>query len=112
MTSRGRYLRNSFARASAGLEAVEQPPVGQVERDADRRAQRFRRPPGLGQADFRARRQRRRLAVGQVNDAHPVALPGQLRQRAAAGDFDIVGMGPTASTSTGCNNSLMENPRP
>ena len=51
------------------------------------------RPPRLGQPDVGARRERRRLAVGQVDDPDAVTLAGQAGQRPAAGDLDVVGMG-------------------
>ena len=92
-TSRGRYLRNSLAKRHAGLERIEQPAIGQVELHANVHAQRFGRSLGFGQANFRAGRSGRRLAVGQVDDAHLVALLHQPGQRAAAGDFHVVGMG-------------------
>ena len=56
-------------------------------------AEHFGRPPGLGQANLRPRGAGRGLAVGQVDDAHAIALLGELGQRAAAGDFHVVGMG-------------------
>ncbi len=87
-------LAELLGQGHAGLEGVEQPAVGQVERHADLCAEHLGRRLGLGQADFGPRRARRRLAVGQIDDSHAVALLGQLGQRAAAGDFHVVGMGP------------------
>ena len=51
-------------------------------------------PPRLGQPDVGPGRERRRLAVGQVDDPDLVTLAGQPGQRAAAGDLDVVGMRP------------------
>ena len=56
-------------------------------------AEHLGRPPGFGQPHLRPRRTGRRLAVGQVDDAHAMALLGELGQRAAAGDFHIVRVG-------------------
>ena len=93
ITSRGRYLRNSIASLHAGLERIEQPPIGQVERDAPVDAQRLGRRLGLGQPHLRPRRERRRLAVGEVDHADFVAGVDQAGQRAAAGDLHIVRVG-------------------
>ena len=93
MTILGGTCRNSLARQHAGLECVEQPAVGQVERHADRGAEHFGRLLRFGQANLRPGRQGRRLAIGQIDDADRVALLDELGQRPAAGDFDIVGMG-------------------
>lgn len=74
------------------LEGVEQTPIRQIERHADLHAQGFGRLLGFGQAHFRTGRSGRRLAVGQVDDTDAVALPHQLGQRAATGDFHVVGV--------------------
>ena len=94
ITSRGRYLRNSIASLHAGLERIEQPPIGQIERDPLVDAQHLgRRRLGFGQPHFGPRRERRRLAVGEVDDADLVAGVDQPGQRAAAGDLQVVRMG-------------------
>ncbi len=54
----------------------------------------------LGQADFGAGRLRGRLTVGQVDDAHAIALARQRGQRPSATDLDVVGVRPTAITSS------------
>ena len=77
-----------------GLEVVEEPAVGQVQVDPDVDAEDLGRPPGLLQPDVGAGRERGRLAVGQVDDPDLVALAGEPGQRAAAGDLDVVGVGP------------------
>ena len=51
----GPILAKLLGQQHAGLERVEQPAIGQVERDADGRAERFGRLLGLGQPHFRAR---------------------------------------------------------
>ena len=94
ITIRGRCLRKTLGQGHAGLEGVEQAAVGQIERHAELGPQHVGRGAGLGQADLRAGRGGRRLAVGQIDNAHAIALPGQPGQRAAAGNFHVVGMRP------------------
>jgi len=57
-------------------------------------AEHLGRGGGLGQPLLRPARPRCRLTVGEIDDAHAIALRGQERERAAAADLDVVGMGP------------------
>ncbi len=77
----------------AGLERIEQPAVRQVEQRADVYAKRFAGRLGLGHPHIRPRREGRRLAVREVDDADLVTGVHQAGERAAAGDFDIVRVG-------------------
>ena len=86
-------LAKLLGQRHAGFERIEQPAIRQIERDPHLHAERLGGRFGFGQPHFRARRARRRLAVGQVDDADLVALPHELGERAAAGDFHVVGMG-------------------
>ena len=88
----GPVLAKLLRQEHAGLERIEQPPVRQVERHTDGRPERFRRSLRFRQTHFRSRRARRRLAVGQVDNADLIALLHEFRERAAASDFDIIGM--------------------
>jgi hypothetical protein len=76
----------------AGVEGIEQPAVGEVEREALVDAELFGGGAGFGKSNFGARRERRGLAVGEVDNADAVALPDQMGERAAATDFDVVGV--------------------
>ena len=76
------------------LERIEQPAVGQVQVHPHGDSQDLGGLASLGQPDVGPGRMRRRLAVGQVNDANAVALAHQPGQRSAAGDLDVVGMQP------------------
>ena len=72
------------------LETVEQPPIGQIQYHALGGAQHAGRLLRFGQPHFGPGRTGRGLAIGQIHNADPVALRGQLGQRAAAGDLHIV----------------------
>lgn len=95
----GAILAKLLGQGHTRLKGVEQPAIGQVECHSDLHAQHLGRRAGFGQADFRAGRGRRRLAVGQIDNPHAVALLGQFGQRATTGNFHVVGMHPTAITS-------------
>ena len=92
--SSGRYFRKTFASATRASNAVEEPAIGQFQRH---------RAPGRPESRAASRASasrtsgpgllRRRLAVGQIDDADLVALFDQLGERAAAGDLDVVRMG-------------------
>ena len=77
----------------AGLERIEQPAIRQMQQRAQMNAERFAGRLGLGHPHVRPGRKRRRLAVGQVDDADLVAGVDQRGQRAAAGDFHVVRVG-------------------
>ena len=94
ITSRGRYLRNCLARATRASKVSNSRRLGRSSVTRTFAPSTSAAAAGFGQADFGPRRARRRLAVGQIDDSHAVALLGQLGQRAAAGDFHVVGMGP------------------
>ena len=85
-------LAKLFGQRHSGIEASNNRRLGRssvtrVDAPSTRRA------AGLGQANLRARRTGRRLAVGQIDNAHAIALPGQLGQGAPASNLHVVGMG-------------------
>jgi hypothetical protein len=75
------------------LEGVEEAAVGEAEMLTVDHAEGPGSGKGLGHPLLRPARARRRLTVGEVHDADAVPLRGQQRQRAAATDLDVVGMG-------------------
>ena len=89
----GSIAAEHLGQRDAGLERVEQPAIGHIEVDPPRGPQDLAGSLGLGEPDLRAGRVRRRLAVGQVDDAHGVASASKASQGAPAGDFDVVGVG-------------------
>ena len=52
-----------------------------------------RRRGRLGEPLLRATRPRRRLAVGEIHDPHPMPAGGEQGKRASTADLDIVGVG-------------------
>ncbi len=76
-----------------GFERIKQPAVGQMQQRANVDAERFAGSLSFGQPYIGPRRKRRRFAVGEVDDANLVAGVDQRGKRAAARDFDVVGMG-------------------
>ena len=48
----------------------------------------------FGQPLLRPARPRRRFAVGEIDNAHTIALGGHEGERAATADLDVVGVGP------------------
>jgi len=78
----------------AGFEGVEQPAVRQVQQRAQMDAQGFAGGLGLCHSHVGARREWRRLAIRQVDDANFVAGVDQAGERSSAGDFHIIRMGP------------------
>ena len=93
MTTFGLCLRNSIAEFYAGLEGIEQPAVCEVQQRADVNAEGFAGGFGFGHSDIGPGREGRGFAIGEVDDADLVTGVDQGGERAAAGDFDVVGMG-------------------
>ena len=109
----GTVPAKNLGQGNAGLERVEEPAVGHVQVDPEGNSQDVGGLASLGQPDVRAWRVRGRLAIGQVDDAHRVALAHQPGQRSAAGNLDVVGMRPTAIRSSSCSaSSVIRLPHP
>src|SRR6185312_4907980 len=75
-----------------GFKRVEEAPVRQIEVHPHRRAEDLAGPSCLLEPDVGAGGEGCWLTVGEVDDSNPIALAGKSGQRAAAGDFHIVGM--------------------
>jgi hypothetical protein len=85
-------VADQFDHDLPGFVRVEQPRVRQPGVAPFRDAHQGRRADRLFGAQA-ARAMRARLAPREIYDAGPVALFGRLDQRAAAGQFDVIGVG-------------------
>ena len=79
--------------------AVHQLAVGQPQVDAHRHAENLACLFCFADADLFGAAQRW-LTAGQVEDADAIALLDQSRQRATTEDFQVIGVRPTATTSS------------
>ena len=93
ITTFGRSRRNAVAKTKRCSGASMSTRLGRSEVDPDRHAEHLPGGFRLLPANFEAA-PRRRLAGRQVQHADAVAELDQFGERAAAGDFEIVGMRP------------------
>ncbi len=77
----------------AGLEGIEQPAVGEVQKRADVYAESFAGGFGFGHSHIGPGREGRGFPIGEVNDSDLVTGVDKGGERAATGDFDVVGVG-------------------
>jgi hypothetical protein len=78
---------------AARFERIEQPAVGERQRDADVNAERFSCETGFFEPHMGTWREGRRLAVSEVDDPDAIALLRQSGERAADADLDVVRVG-------------------